>query len=102
MAQPQILCFVPALHNVLSQATADVSTPSRSTSSLSTRTIASDAASIKLNVQKARAAVGLISAIDQTIEEQEVEIAELESSVRELRSVKTGFALFEEQSKHEP
>lgn len=49
--------------------------------------LATEAAAIKIRIQKARTAVAALPDVDRTVEEQNVEILELESRVRELRDV---------------
>ena len=99
MAQSQLFCFVPTLHNVLSRSTVDDPSPN-GLSSLPAKSIASDAPNMRMSIQKAMVVIQSLPDINRTIEEQKTEIAELEKSIGELRSVKADFALIEEKMEH--
>ena len=79
-AQPQLFCFIPALHGIVSGSTTDVHSSNGYTWS-SIADIANEATGLKLAVQTARASIALLPDIAKTIEEQEAEITELEKEL---------------------
>ncbi|MCJ1375882.1 hypothetical protein MMC20_007120 [Loxospora ochrophaea] len=81
---PQTFDILPPLHALLGR----LLPPPDSTSSapaLSPKDLATEAAAIKIKIQKARAAVQGLPDVERTIEEQQEEIRELEDKISGLK-----------------
>ncbi|KAI9677756.1 MAG: hypothetical protein M1829_002528 [Trizodia sp. TS-e1964] len=91
---PQTFDFLPALHTLLTRllhpplelsqsSSADVTAPGY----LDTQQLVTEAAGLKIRLQKARAAVATLPDMVRTVEEQEAEIQELEARISEQREI---------------
>ena len=86
LPKPQIIDIVPTLHALLSRL---LSNPPNSTGtpSISLKELVTEAAAIKINVGKAKAAVETLPEVDRTIEVQEGDIRDLEEKLQQQRDV---------------
>lgn len=85
---PQTFDIIPPLSRLLSRLLTNPLDPNVQPS-LSPKDLATEVATIKLKIQKARTAVEGLPDIDRTIEEQEAEIRELKGRIRLLRSIRS-------------
>ncbi|MCJ1385183.1 hypothetical protein MMC17_008304 [Xylographa soralifera] len=77
--------FIPPLHTLLSRLL--VSQAESAGTTLSPKDLATEAAAIKIKIQKARAAVQVLPDVDRSVAEQQGEIEELEERIREQKRV---------------
>ena len=78
--------FIPPLHALLSRLLVNQS-ETTGNHTLSPKDLATEAAAIKIKIQKARAAVQVLPDVDRSVVEQQEEIGELEQRIREQKRV---------------
>jgi hypothetical protein len=86
----QTFDILPRLHVLLSRLLPPQSTGYKDLTPLNPKDLETQAAEIKIHIQKAKAAVEQLPDVDRGIEEQEDEIRELERKVQSLKDVLRG------------
>ncbi|MCJ1291603.1 hypothetical protein MMC34_003148 [Xylographa carneopallida] len=79
--------FIPPLHALLSRLLVLQSDTTGNANALAPKELATEAASIKIKIQKARAAVQALPDVQRSVSEQRAEIGELEKRIRAQRGV---------------
>ena len=82
---PETFDLIPSLHTILARLlpSSDPAAPPP----LSPKDLATEAAAVKIQIQKARALVESLPDVDRTVQEQEQEIQELEERIRAQKAV---------------
>ncbi len=84
LPSPSIFDILPALYDLLSRL---VPSPTSHDLVLEPHQLAVEASSLKIKLQKARAAISVLPGVDRTIAEQEEEIRELEDLISQQRNM---------------
>ncbi|KAI9797946.1 MAG: hypothetical protein M1825_005669 [Sarcosagium campestre] len=89
LPSPATFDFLPALYSLLSRL---VLSTSSAEPALEPQQLATEASSLKIRIQRARGAVDALPEMDRTIEEQEVEKAELLRKIRRQHEILNGLS----------